>query len=76
MSSAGSPNGPRWKAAGWRTAGRQPVRNRDLWERLDAVNAAHAVEWVWVRGHSGHVENELVDQAARAAIPGAGASGS
>ena len=48
------------------------MRNRDLWERLDAVNAAHAVEWVWVRGHSGHVENELVDQAGRAAIPGAG----
>lgn len=62
---------PRWKAAGWRTADRQPVRNRDLWEQLDAANASHEVEWVWVRGHSGHVENERVDQAARAAIPGA-----
>lgn len=66
---------PRWKAAGWRTADRKPVRNRDLWERLDAANAAHEVDWVWVRGHSGHVENELVDQAARAAIPGTGAIG-
>jgi ribonuclease HI len=64
---------PRWKAAGWRTADRQPVRNRDLWEQLDAANASHEVEWVWVRGHSGHAENERVDQAARAAIPGAAA---
>ncbi len=66
---------PRWKAAGWRTAARQPVRNRDLWERLDAAAARHGVEWRWVRGHAGHPENERVDQAARAAIPGSGAAG-
>ena len=59
---------PRWKKNGWMTSGKEPVRNRDLWERLDALVQVHSVEWRWVRGHSGHVENERVDQAARAAI--------
>jgi ribonuclease HI len=59
---------PRWKKNGWMTSGKEPVRNRDLWERLDALVQTHRVEWRWVRGHSGHVENERVDQAARAAI--------
>jgi ribonuclease HI len=61
---------PRWKVNGWRTGDRKPVANRDLWERLDEQAARHAVLWLWVRGHSGHDENERVDQAARAAIPG------
>ena len=58
----------RWKANGWRTAARQPVKNRDLWERLDALAERHDVDWVWVKGHSGHAENEAVDGAANAAI--------
>ncbi len=61
---------PRWKAADWRTADRKPVANRDLWERLDGLAGGHAIEWLWVRGHTGHEENERVDRAARAAIPG------
>jgi len=59
---------PGWKRNGWRTAARQPVKNRDLWERLDELAAAHEVEWHWVRGHSGHRENEQVDQEANKAI--------
>jgi ribonuclease HI len=58
----------RWKANGWRTAARKPVKNQDLWERLDALVGAHEIMWHWVRGHSGHVENERVDAAANAAI--------
>lgn len=58
----------RWKRNGWRTSSKQPVANQDLWEQLDALTARHRIEWQWVRGHSGHVENELVDEQARAAI--------
>ena len=58
----------RWKANGWRTAGRTPVKNRALWERLDALAAMHQVEWLWVKGHSGVEENERVDRAANDAI--------
>lgn len=57
-----------WKRRGWKTADRQPVKNADLWQRLDTVLALHHVEWQWVRGHSGHPENERVDTLARAAI--------
>lgn len=57
---------PRWRANGWRTADRKPVKNQDLWERLAAATARHRIKWRWVRGHSGHVENEIVDRAARA----------
>lgn len=57
-----------WKRNGWRTANKAPVKNRDLWERLDALAAAHQVQWHWVRGHSGHPENERVDAAANSAI--------
>jgi ribonuclease HI len=57
-----------WKARGWRTAGRQPVKNQDLWERLDAAAAAQDIEWHWVKGHSGHEGNEFVDQLANRAI--------
>jgi len=56
-----------WKARGWRTAGRQPVKNRDLWERLDALIAVHEVRFNWVRGHSDHPENERCDRLAVAA---------
>jgi ribonuclease HI len=57
-----------WKNRGWKTAGRQPVKNVDLWQALDAATVGHKIEWLWVRGHAGHVENERVDALARAAI--------
>jgi ribonuclease HI len=57
-----------WKARGWRTADKKPVKNVDLWQRLEAAAAPHQVEWVWVRGHAGHPENERADALARAAI--------
>ena len=57
-----------WKRNGWKTAQKQPVKNQDLWQRLDAAVAKHQVEWHWVKGHSGHPENERVDQAANDAI--------
>ncbi len=58
----------RWKTNGWRTAARQPVKNKDLWIALDQIVAMHQIEWRWVKGHSGHVENERVDAAANDAI--------
>jgi ribonuclease HI len=58
---------PNWIRRGWKTAGGDPVKNRDLWERLSAANTRHQVQWKWVRGHSGNVDNERVDQLARAA---------
>jgi len=60
---------PRWKKRGWKTADKKPVKNVDLWQRLDQAAAVHKVEWIWVRGHSGHPENERVDKLAREAIP-------
>ncbi len=57
-----------WKRRGWRTADRKPVKNQDLWQRLDAAVVRHQVSWHWVRGHSGHAENERVDQLANLAI--------
>jgi ribonuclease HI len=57
-----------WKARGWRTADKKPVKNQDLWEQLDALAALHSLEWHWVRGHSGVVGNERVDQLANEAI--------
>jgi ribonuclease HI len=60
---------PRWKARGWKTADKKPVKNVDLWQRLDAAAARHRIHWEWVRGHDGHPENERVDRLARAAIP-------
>lgn len=59
---------PNWKRRGWRTAGRKPVANVDLWQRLDEALARHRVEWSWVRGHSGHAENERADRLANHAI--------
>lgn len=58
----------RWQANGWRTAGRKPVKNEDLWRRLTAAIERHDVEWHWVRGHSGHPENERADQLARLGV--------
>lgn len=51
----------RWRANGWRTSARQPVKNRDLWERLSTAIANHHVTWHWVKGHTGHADNERVD---------------
>jgi len=59
---------PQWKARGWRTADKKPVKNQDLWEALDAECARHKVDWRWVKGHAGDVGNERVDQLANEAI--------
>ena len=59
---------PRWKKNGWKTAARKPVKNQDLWQELDRLAEDHHIDWHWVRGHSGHEENERVDQAANDAI--------
>jgi ribonuclease HI len=56
---------PRWKARGWKTAAKKPVKNVDLWQRLEAALGRHKVEFHWVRGHSGHPENERADELAR-----------
>ena len=57
-----------WKTRGWKTADKKPVKNIDLWQRLDAAAKPHQVEWFWIKGHSGHVENERADALARAGI--------
>ena len=57
-----------WKRRGWRTAGKQPVKNADLWRALDEQAVRHRVEWLWVRGHAGHAENERADALARRGI--------
>ncbi|HEB79655.1 MAG TPA: ribonuclease HI [Rhodospirillales bacterium] len=56
-----------WKRNGWRTANKKPVKNEDLWRRLDAASEGHRVEWLWVKGHSGHEGNERADQLATGA---------
>lgn len=57
-----------WKQKGWKTAAKKPVKNQDLWQRLDLVAAEHDVQWHWVKGHTGHPENERADELARLAI--------
>ena len=57
-----------WKRRGWRTASKRPVKNQDLWQRLDELAVRHEIEWRWVKGHSGHAENERVDALANQAI--------
>ncbi|MBL8673643.1 MAG: ribonuclease HI [Rhodospirillales bacterium] len=57
-----------WRRNGWRTADRKPVKNEDLWRRLTVAMAPHKVEWLWVKGHAGHPENERADRLARDAI--------
>ena len=58
----------RWKANGWRTANKKPVKNVELWQRLDEARARHQIDWHWVRGHAGHPENERADELAREAM--------
>lgn len=58
---------PGWKTKNWRTASKQPVKNADLWQRMEKAAAIHQLTWQWVRGHSGHPENERADQLAVAA---------
>lgn len=60
---------PGWKRKGWKTAGGKPVKNKALWQALDAATQRHDIRWHWVRGHAGHPENERADALARAAIP-------
>ena len=57
-----------WKRKGWRTAGGSPVKNVELWQRLEAAQAGHQVVWKWIKGHAGHAENERADALARAAM--------
>lgn len=57
-----------WKRNGWKTAAKKPVKNADLWQRLDTAISGHEIQWEWVRGHSGHPENELADELANKAI--------
>jgi ribonuclease HI len=57
-----------WKRNGWRTAGKDPVKNVELWQRLDAAQARHKVIWRWIKGHAGHAENERADALARAGM--------
>jgi len=57
-----------WKRRGWKTAGKDPVKNEDLWRELDRLAAQHEIEWIWVRGHAGHPENERADALARRGV--------
>ena len=59
---------PNWKKRGWKTASKQPGKNVDLWQQLDALVSQHEVEWRWVRGHTGHRENELADELANLGV--------
>jgi ribonuclease HI len=59
---------PNWKKRGWKTAGNKPVKNEDLWRRLDAARSSHAIEWKWVKGHSGHKDNDRADELANLGI--------
>ncbi|MGB0323581.1 MAG: ribonuclease HI [Luminiphilus sp.] len=63
-----------WKANGWKTAAKKPVKNKDLWERLDAECLRHQVDWRWVKGHAGHPENERADGLANLAMNELGTS--
>ena len=58
-----------WKARGWKTANKKPVKNVDLWQRLEHAMGSHSIDWHWVKGHAGYSDNELVDELARNAIP-------
>jgi len=59
---------PAWKARGWRTAGKRPVKNEDLWRALDEAADRHRIEWKWLKGHAGHVDNERCDRLAAACM--------
>ena len=64
-----------WKARGWKTASKSPVKNADLWRRLDETASRHQIAWLWVKGHAGHAENERADELARRGAEAARASG-
>ncbi|HLF39820.1 MAG TPA: RNase H family protein, partial [Burkholderiales bacterium] len=57
-----------WKKHGWRTAGKKPVKNLDLWRRLDELSGEHEIEWIWVRGHEGNIGNERADELANLGV--------
>ncbi|MCF8178146.1 MAG: ribonuclease HI [Sulfuritalea sp.] len=57
-----------WKRRGWKTSNKEPVKNEDLWRELDRLAALHSIEWIWVKGHAGHVENERADVLARRGV--------
>ena len=57
-----------WKKRGWKTAAKKPVKNVDLWQRLDKAREEHEVEWLWIKGHSGHIENDIADELANQGI--------
>jgi ribonuclease HI len=57
-----------WKRRGWKTAGKEPVKNEDLWREMDRLAAQHEIEWIWVKGHAGHPENERADALARRGV--------
>lgn len=59
---------PNWKKKGWKTASKKPVKNVDLWQQLDQLVELHSIDWHWVKGHSGHAENEIADQLANRGI--------
>jgi ribonuclease HI len=59
---------PNWKKRGWKTASKKPVKNVDLWQQLDQLVELHTIDWQWVKGHSGHAENEIADQLANRGI--------
>ena len=59
---------PSWKKRGWKTAAKKPVKNVDLWKLLDDAIQGHTIDWLWVKGHSGHAENEIADQLANRGI--------
>jgi len=61
-----------WKRNGWKTAAKKPVKNSDLWQQLDGLVAEHQIEWKWVKGHSGHPENELADDLANRGVDSVG----
>ena len=58
----------KWKVNGWKTASKKPVKNSDLWKQLDALSAQHSISWNWVKGHSGHRENDIADELANLGI--------
>lgn len=61
---------PNWIKRDWKTASKEPVKNVDLWQRLELARSRHRVQWVWVKGHAGHPENERADQLANLGVPG------
>jgi len=63
---------PDWKRRGWRTAGKKPVKNVDLWQELDRLAQAHSIAWHWVKGHAGHPENERADALANRGVESLG----